>query len=305
MIRVASGVGGIQFKSVLNQAISGQTSIQQAQIFNSTDFQSLGGFDYALIDVGINDIGGGATASQFINSIVSMVNTCTTYNMIPIIGIPAMFYNQSAAAPYGQTGQGTANADRGAPYRLQLLRKLAELNVQVAMLPIQDMGAIVPSLLGNTSLDPVVQDNVHQSAWGGELKGMGWAKALIGFMFSNVRKNIASRTIKPAWIPSAISGSYGVASKPSFSVVGNEFSMSGLMDTPAPVPDNTIILQLPQAYAPTEQRYIPVTCQDVSGVFLTSVATARIDTTGSIAVRGVPSTSRYIFFGNIHYSLPD
>lgn len=305
LMRVASGVGGIQFKNVLNLAVAGQTSVQQAAIFNSTNFQALGGFDYALIDVGINDIGGGATPAQFITSIVSMINTCTTYNMIPIIGIPAMFYNQSAAAPYGQTGQGTSNADRGAPYRLQLLRKLAELNVQVAMLPIQDMGGIVPSLLGNTALDPVVQDNVHQSGWGGELKGMGWAKALIGFMFSNVRKNIASRTIKPAWIPSAISGIYGVASKPSFSVVGNEFSMSGLIDTPAPVPDNTVILQLPQAYAPTEQRYIPVTCQDVSGVFLTSVATARIDTTGSIAVRGVPSTSRYIFFGNIHYSLPD
>lgn len=304
MARVASGVGGIQFQSILNQAVAGQTSLQQAQIFNNTDFQSLGGFDYALIDVGINDIGGGSSPSQFIDAIVSMINTCATYNMIPIIGVPAMFYNQAAAAPYGQTGQGTANADRGAPYRLQLLCKLAELNVQVAMLPMQDMGAIVPSLLGNASLDPVVQDNVHQSGWGGELKGAGWAKALIGYLFARTRTDITSRTIKAAWIPSAISANYGVNAKPAFEIVGDEFGLTGLMDTPAPVPDGTVIMQLPAAYAPKTQIYLPLICQDIGGTFLSSVATLRIDTNGTFAVRGVPPTSRYFFFGNCRYRLP-
>jgi lysophospholipase L1-like esterase len=178
MVRVMSGVGGVQFKTILNQAVAGQTSVQQAAIFNATDFQALGGFDYALIDIGINDIGGSVATSDFITAIVSMITTCTTYNITPIIGLPALFYNQSAATPYGQTGQPSANADRGAPYRLQLLRKLAELNVQVALLPIQDMGAIVPSLL-STSLDPVVQDNVHQSGFGAELKGRGGRKRLL------------------------------------------------------------------------------------------------------------------------------
>ena len=237
---------------------------------------------------------------------MSMITTCMTYNIIPIVGLPAMFYNQSAATPYGKTGQGTANADRGAPYRLQLLCKLAELNVQVAMLPLQDMGAIVPSLLGNTALDPVVQDNVHQSGWGGELKGQGWAKALIGYLFARTRTDIASRTIKAAWIPSEISANYGVTSKPSFEIVGDEFALTGVMDTPAPVPNNTVILQLPQAYAPKTQIYLPITCQGVdnSGAFLNSVATLRIDTTGTFTVLGVPAASRYFWFGNCRYRLP-
>ena len=304
MLRIASGAGGVQFKNVLNMAVAGQTAVQQAATFNTTDFQALGGFDYALIDVGINDIGGGSSVADFIAAITSMITTCATYNMIPIIGVPALFYNQAAAAPYGQTGQGTANADRGAPYRLKLLRKLAELNVQVALLPLQDMGGIVPSLLGSATLDPVVQDNVHQSAWGGELKGMGWAKALIGYLFARTRTDITSRTIKAAWIPSAISANYGVTSKPSFEIVGDEFGLTGVMDTPAPVPDNTVILQLPAAYAPKTQIYLPLICQDIGGAFLSSVATLRIDTTGSFAVRGVPSTSRYFWFGNCRYRLP-
>lgn len=304
MVRIASGAGGLQFKNVYNMAVAGQTAVQQAATFNTTDFQALGGFDYALIDVGINDIGGGSSPSQFIDAIVGMISTCTIYNMTPIIGVPAMFYNQGAAAPYGQTGQGTANADRGAPYRLQLLRKLAELNVQVATLPMQDMGAIVPSLLGNSSLDPVVQDNVHQSAWGGELKGMGWAKAFVGYLFCRTRKNIASHEIKAAWIPSAIAASYGVGAKPKFEIVGNEFGLTGLMDTPAPVPDGTVIMQLPAAYAPSTQLYFPLTCLDASSNFLSTVATLRVDPTGIVAVRGVPSTSRYFSFGNCRYQLP-
>jgi lysophospholipase L1-like esterase len=304
MVRVMSGVGGVQFKTILNQAVAGQTSVQQAAIFNATDFQALGGFDYALIDIGINDIGGSVATSDFITAIVSMITTCTTYNITPIIGLPALFYNQSAATPYGQTGQPSANADRGAPYRLQLLRKLAELNVQVALLPIQDMGAIVPSLL-STSLDPVVQDNVHQSGFGAELKGRGWAKAFTGYLFARTRKEIASRTVKAAWIPSAISATYGVSVKPSFSINANEFAMSGLMDTPASVPNGTALLQLPPAYAPVAQIYVPVICLDVSSVPLSSTATIRVDTSGLVVALTVPSTSRYICFGNVHYSLPD
>lgn len=303
MLRIASGAGGVQFKNVLNMAVAGQTAVQQAATFNTTDFQALGGFDYALIDVGINDIGGGSSVADFITAITSMITTCATYNMIPVIGVPALFYNQAAAAPYGQTGQGTANADRGAPYRLKLLRKLAELNVQVALLPLQDMGGIVPSLLGSATLDPVVQDNVHQSAWGGELKGMGWAKAFVGFLFCRTRTNIPSREIKAGWIPSAISASYGVTAKPKFEIIGNEFGLTGLMDTPAPVPDNTIILQIPEAYAPASQIDIPLTCLDSGSFFITSVATLRIYPSGIMAVRGVPTNSRYFSFGNCRYSL--
>lgn len=305
MARVMSGVGGVQFKTILNQAVAGQTSVQQAAIFNATNFQALGGFDYALIDVGINDIGGNVAVSDFIAAIVSMINTCTYYNITPIIGLSALFYNQSAATPYGQTGQNTANADHGAPYRLQLQRKLAELGVQVALLPLQDMGAIVPSLLSNSALDPVVQDHVHQSAWGAELKGRGWAKAFAGYLVARTRKGIASRQIKATWIPAAISATYGLAAKASFSINANEFAMSGLMDTPASVPNGTALLQLPPAYAPIAQIYVPVICLDVNSATLSSTATIRVDTSGLVVALTVPAASRYICFGNVHYSLPD
>ncbi|WP_052958878.1 phage tailspike protein [Phytobacter ursingii] len=305
MVRVSSGAGGLQFKNILNLAVAGQTAVQQAAIFNSTDFVALGGFDYAMIDVGINDIAGGSTADQFITAITSIVTTCQTYNITPIIGIPALWYNGSAAVPFGQsTGKLDSNAVRGASYRLRLLRTLSDLGVQVAMLPLQDMGAIVPSLLVHPELDPVVQDNLHQSGFGAQLKGGGWAKALIGYLFCRTRTNISPTEIIPGWIPSAISATYGVAVKPKFEVVGNEFGLTGLMDTPAPVPNNTTILQLPQAYAPLSQLYIPLTCFDVNSVPLQSVATLRIDTSGAFVVNNVPSTSRYFAFGNCRYNLP-
>lgn len=304
MVRIAAGTGGVQFKTVLNQAVAGQTSVQQAAIFNATDFSALGGFDFALIDVGINDIGGGSSADNFVAAIASMISTCITYNIIPIVGLPAMFYNQSAATPYGQTGQGTANADRGAQYRLPLLRKLAELNVQVATLPVQNMGAIIPSLLANSRCDPVVQDNVHQSAWGGELKGRGWAQALVGYLFARTRKDIVARAIKPSWIPSSLSG-YGDTSQPSFSIVVNEFSMSGALNTPASVPNGTVVMNLPECYAPKSTLQFAVSCQDATPAYLASIATVQIDTAGAVTLFSVPSTARKIMFGNVRYSLPD
>ena len=303
LVRIASGTGGIQFKNVLNLAVAGQTSVQQAATFNAQDFQALGGFDFALIDVGINDIGGGSSPESFLNAIVSIINKCRANYIVPIVALPGMFYDQSAALPYGQIGQDSANADRGALYRMPLLRKLAELDVQVATTPLANMGAVIPSLLTNTRCDPVVQDNVHQSAWGAELKGMGWAQSLIGYLFSRTRKDISARTVRAAWLPNS---SIGVNLKPQYQIIGDEFSLVGGIDTPAGLADNTLIMALPQVYAPKSTIRMPITCQkDNAGVsvWLQSTATLMIYPDGQFVVSGVPSDSRYFWLGTCRYAL--
>ncbi len=313
MRRTASGVGGIQFKLIRNQAIAGQTALQQRDIINATDYQALGGFDYMLVDVGINDIGGGSTATDFITAIVDIINRCATFNIIPLIGIPAMFYDQASAAPYGQTGQGTANADRGAPYRLPLLRKLAELNVQAVILPIQDMGAILPSSLANPDLNPVVQDNVHQSNWGGELKGMAWAKALIGYMYARVRKDIAYRTIKASWIPAAIQATYGNLVKPAFGINGDTFYMGNALNMPAGVsstpgpevpPFGTKVIQLPATYGPPNQRFIWLPAGVTNGNWTLQVL-MRFDQDGAIYTQRSTPTAVYVDFSSVSWPLPN
>lgn len=291
--RAIAGVGGVQVKQLLNLAVSGQTSLQQRDIFLA---QNLGGYDFALIAPGVNDIAGGSSPAQYVAAIEAMVAHCATYGVTPIVGVPTMFYGTADAAPYGQTGQATSGATSGAPYRLGLLRRMAELGVHVNLMQIEDDGAIIPSLLGNAAVDPVVQDNIHQTGWGGEQRGLSFAKALIGRIASPVRKDTALTTIQASWIPAAISASYGVAVKPSCQVLGDTFSLSGYMDTPAPVPDGLLVLQLPQAYAPAGTIVMPLSCAPESGT-PNLMCNMQISPDGAVRVYGVPATSRYFYFG--------
>ena len=58
--------------------------------------------------------------------------------------------------------------------------------------------------------------------------------------------------------------------RPNYEIVGNEFGLTGLMDMLASIPDDTVLMQLPQAYATNSQIYLPIICQDVSNSFLGS-----------------------------------
>lgn len=309
MRRCASGVGGLQFKTILNQAVSGHTAKQQRDVVYATDYQALGGFDYMLIDVGINDIGGGSTQQEFIDAIVDIIHRCELFGITPLVGIPALFYDQTSATPYGQIGVGTANADRGAPYRLQLLRKLSELSVQAVMLPIQDMGAILPSMLDNPELNPMVQDNVHQSNFGAELKGAAWAKALIGYIYSRVRKDIGYRSIKVAWIETSKRPTYGNIARPAFGILEDTFFMGNSMNIPAMTaspevpPYGTKLFRLPQTYAPQKQRFIWHPAGATNGVWTTQVL-LRYDADGWVYSQTPVNGVVFVDFSSATWPLP-
>lgn len=315
MRRNVAGVGGIQFKTILNQAIAGQTSLQQRDIVNATDYQALGGFDFMFVDLGIND--SNTSAADYVQAHVDIINRCSTFNIIPIIALPAMYYNQADAAPYGQTGAGSAGADRIAVLRNQLARKLAELNVQIALLPMQNMGAALPSMLTNPNLNPVWQDNVHQSNFGGEVKGMGWAQALVGYLYARVRKDILFRTIKigaTGWIPAAQQATYGNLVQPAFGIRGDQFYLGNTMNMPAGVsgtpgpmvpPFGTQILQLPAAYAPENELYFNVPASPAgapNGPFTLTVQ-IRILPGGAVFTQNSTVGAVYIHFGGIQWPL--
>lgn len=308
MIRVASGVGGIQVSSVLNQAVAGQTAVQQRDIVVGTDYAALGGFDYMFIDPGINDIAGGSTAEAYVQAIDDIINHCVQYNIIPIVDPPAMFYDQSAALPFGQTGQNSSGAANGSNYRELLLRKLAERDVQVGLLPIQDMGAVIPSMLANPLLNKVVQDNVHQSNWGGEIKGMARAKGWIGYLFCRVRKTIGFRVIKTSWIDAAQQATYGNLAKPAFGIREGVFYMGNVMNIPtmatSPVtpPYGTKIFQLPATYGPPTQRFIWVNAGAATGVWTAQVL-LRIDQDGSVYTQTPVAGMTYLEFTPLTWPL--
>ncbi|MBN2974698.1 phage tail fiber protein [Pseudomonas lactucae] len=299
-LRTCAGVGGLQFKNVLNQAVPGHTSANQAAIVSATNYGALGGFDYMFLDVGINDIGGAVPVDTFIANIVTIYNVCLTYNIKLLVGLPAMFYNQTEATAYGQTGQNSALGERGASYRLKLQRKIAELGLIPNFLEFLDMGAVVPSMLANSALNPVVQDNVHQSNWGGEIKGMGAAKSFLGYLFPAPKKDIALRSIKPAWMPTAIQATYGLTFKPLFRINGDQLSMTGVMDCPASVPANTSLVKLP--YTPPADIRVTAICGDAGGVYnLTAILL--IASNGMVSVLSIPATARFIDFSTVTFTM--
>lgn len=308
--RVASGVGGIQFRNILNIAQSGHTSLQQRDIFNATDFQALGGFDYALVQVGLNDIGGTVPVANTVQAIVDIINRCATFNIIPIIGIPAMFYNRTDALAYGQTGENTGNSDRGAPYRLQIQRKLAELGIQANLFTIENMGAIVPSMLNNSQLNPMVQDNIHPSNLGAELIGLGWAQALIGYMYQRVRKDIEYRAIKAAWIDPAVAATVGNNYRPSFGVREDVFFMGQTLNVPigtASTPTfGTKLMTLPLCYAPERRMFFNLPAAPNTATFdgpYTLTVQIRVDTDGSVYTQTPVVGAQYINFSGVTWPL--
>lgn len=306
MRRNVAGVGGIQFKTILNQAIAGQTALQQRDIVNSTDYQALGGFDYMFVDLGIND--SNTSAADYVQAHVDIINRCSTFNIIPIVAMPAMYYNQADAGPYGQAGAGSAGAERIATLRNQLARKLAELNVQIALLPMQNMGAALPSMLTNNTINPVWQDNVHQSNFGGEVKGMGWAQALIGYLYARVRKDIPFRTIKTGatgWIQPAQQATFGNLTAPAFGIRGDQFFLGNAINIPASPPTGTLIFKLPSAYAPENQIFAMLQASVAgapSGPFTLQVQ-VRIDPDGSIYTQAPVTNAIYLHFGGIQWPL--
>ena len=188
MKQYLAGSCGAQVWDLKNIAVGGQTSAQQLAILQATDIT---GYDYCLIQIGVNDVQGAVAPLTYLANVNAMLDYCATYSVTPIVGLPTQWYSQADAQLYNQDGQNTGNSFLAPSYRNVLMHGLAArggvlMNTSV----LEDTGAVLAELLSKSSLDPVMQDNIHPTAYGQMAMGMSYAKAIIGHLTGNMSEDL-------------------------------------------------------------------------------------------------------------------
>lgn len=288
-----TGMGGCQVETLTNLAVSGNTSAQQLTALTSTNVT---GYDYGLIQIGINDIQTSAGAAVLANNVESMIAHLRSSNVIPIVGLPTMWYSQADAQAFSQDGAATnnANATAGAQYRLILLRKLATLGVYVNTMVVEDQGAVVASLLAYANGDPVLFDNIHPTIYGTMLMGYSWAKAIAAHMGNSKsgREN-ASTLMDRAWFV----GAAGTTATPRYTVrEGVLQTLWYLSRNSESWADGTTIGTLPPRLRPGFEIVFPVVCVDASTIPVVGAAYVKIGSNGVMKVYGIAAAAIFISF---------
>jgi lysophospholipase L1-like esterase len=203
---------GIQLSHLNNIATSGETSSQQlAKLITIGS-----GYDYCLIQVGVNDIQGGVAFATFTQNIIDMVTYAKSMGMTAIVGIPTSFYSLAEANANGQTGgQNTSNNASGHTYRALLIRAVASAGGYVNLQSQKNYGAITAKWLSLNEVglhtDSILTDNIHPTPYGAKQLGLGWAESILGALHK------ADLTFMgyADYVPSSwMKNGFGVTSKP-------------------------------------------------------------------------------------------
>lgn len=271
---------GCQVVEMNNLAVSGETSAQQLARFNAV---GVSGYDYCIAQIGINDIQGGVSPSTYIANMEAIADRCTANGVTLIAGIPTLWYPRAEATPFGQTGQDTANSQNGAIYRNRLRKSMAAKGHLVTTSPIRNQGLIVAKWLANAGMDPVLMDNIHPTAYGRMMMGLGSAMAIIG-----AQNPAGYRTTEIVTMPSRWKSSFTapVATIPQLMIRSGELTFIGTIDIPSVPANGTALLTIDKELINGTFTYLTVPCQSASGpVGMCSIV---IDSSGVLSAYAVP-----------------
>ncbi|MDY4316954.1 SGNH/GDSL hydrolase family protein, partial [Pectobacterium actinidiae] len=203
-----AGMGGGQVARLTNLAASGENSSQQLARLLNTDIR---GYTFCLIQIGVNNIQQQKGVAAFLADIDAMIDYCRSHGVEPVVGIPAMFYTRDDITTAGvltdHIGQPSNKADSGTLYRLGLMRLCATKNVMQSSSG-DALGIVTPRLLEMSGADPIMMDNIHQTAFGSMLMGLAWARAMAAYFVKNgsetKRKDLlaGARSASAASLPS-------------------------------------------------------------------------------------------------------
>lgn len=272
---------GAQVVDMQNLAVSGETSGQQRARFEGI---GISGYDYVIAQLGVNDIQGGVFVNTFIANMEAIADRCIANNVTFIAGIPTMWYPRAEATPFGQTGQDTANAHLGSPYRNQLRRSMAAKGCLITSAPGRMEGVVAAKWLSHAGVDPVLMDNIHPTAYGRMMMGMGSAMAILGAQ--NQRNDMvpSAVTMPNRWRTAATANSVRV---PTLLVRNGELTLKGSIDVASVPANGTALLTIDKELMNGTYNYYTLPVQTASGP--TGACNAVIDPNGSLTVYAVPA----------------
>lgn len=291
MAQYLSGSCGAQVWDLKNLAVGGQTSAQQLAILQATD---ISGYDYCLIQVGVNDVQGAVPPLTYLANVLAMVDYCNAGSVTPIVGLPTQWYAQTDAQLYGQDGQATGNSFLAPSYRDVLMHGLAVRGgVLMNNSVLEDTGAVLAQLLSKSSLDPVVQDNIHPSAYGQMAMGMSYAKAIIGHLTGADSENIGVKMPVDWFVGSVGAG----GNTPTMFFDGTKISANGyLIVNGVTVTNGMTVANIPKRLRPlkTLVSMCTATTADSNVLMTNPVGQLVFHEDGSVRAYNIPATTYFL-----------
>ena len=284
---------GQQIAELNNISKSGETSGQQL-----VRLLTIGsGYDYCLIQVGVNDVQGSIAFATFTQNIVDMCNHAISIGAKPVVGIPTQWYSLAEANANGQTGgQNTLNNDTGHTYRALLIRAVASTGAIINMQSIKNMGAVTASWLDSdidgVQEDSLLVDNIHPTPYGAMMIGLSWAESLWGAINGNGAKGSEELDSVPiSWLRNG----FGTVTRPSFS----DGKLNGRIDLGGRASaEGNPFMQLPKHIRPINGVIQPVVAL-TSGGLPSGIASLYIGLDGNCHGFNIPASTQSLSFNDI------
>ncbi|MGL5565562.1 MAG: GDSL-type esterase/lipase family protein [Plesiomonas sp.] len=280
---------GCQVQYIKNMAVGGETSGQQLARFNA---ENISGYDFCIAQLGINDIQSGVAVSAYAANMAAIADKCAANNVKLIASIPTSWYPQSEAAPYGQIGQDTTNSSMTAPYVAALITTMASKGQLVSSQSVKHEGLVGASWLNVSGADSVLMDNIHPTAYGRMMMGLGNAKAILGAIMPTSHSVTTATASGPArWKTSFTSASADVPS----AIISNEgIRLVGKVSIASIPVNGTSILKLDKEISPTSLMYFNVLSLTSGGPL--AGGTVAVSTSGDVTCFSIPAGTVSISF---------
>lgn len=275
---------GIKLEGISNLAVSGTNSFD---VLTSIGANGLGNAYYVVVGIGTNDIQSSTPIGTTASNISAIIAAIQGAGRVPVMVLPYMWYGQAQA---GARGQNATNYDGGAPYRARIARICADTGA-VLVDPTRELAEPKPAyVLTQTSEDPLVRDNIHQSYLGYKLYAWAIAKSIASHAarqadFKDYRPAVPSDWLRNGWTA-------GTNLKVNITDDGM-VSLQGNMGA-GTAANGTVILNLPRWARPEVQQ---------SFIIWTNVGLGeiRVGTNGDVTIDNVGSPFTTLHLGPVRF----
>lgn len=282
---------GCQVYELLNLAESGEPSSAQSARFINL---GIAGYDICIAQLGINDIQGAIPVATFIANMEAIADHCNANAVKLIVGLPTTWYSSAEAAPYGQTGFDTHNDALAAPYKALLVRSMAAKGAMIASAPPKMQGVISAKWLSIAGADSVLMDNIHPTAYGRMMMGMGTAIAVLGAINPMSMRQSGATTLPTRW---AASFATGATEYPSISIENGCLSFSGGLAITAIPSNGTVLFNIDKELANGRYQFFSLPAQSAAGPV--GFCNLAIDPNGQVTIYAVPASTVRIPFDGV------
>ncbi|WP_080602741.1 GDSL-type esterase/lipase family protein [Aeromonas hydrophila] len=282
---------GCQVYELNNLAESGDTSTAQRARFEAVGISA---YDICIAQLGINDIQGAIPVATFIANMEAIADRCNANGVKLIVGLPTTWYSAAEAAPYGQTGFDAHNDASAAPYKASLIRSMAAKGAMITSSPPKMQGVISAKWLSIAGADSVLMDNIHPTAYGRMMMGMGTAMAVMGAINPVSMRQSGATTLPARW---AAAFATGATEFPSISIENGCLSFSGGLAITSIPANGTVLFNPDKELSNGRYQFFSLPAQSAAGPV--GFCNLAIDPNGQMTIYAVPAGTVRIPFDGV------